>query len=90
MLPTIKASARENKNRKLSITLSIEGGFVAPLEVPEDEMKELLSLNGCATLYAIARAQIVTITSQSLSGGQLILPMTNFFKLKEAKGEQTH
>ena len=87
---SVKASARENKSRKLSISLSIEGGFVAPLEVPEDEMKELLSLNGCATLYAIARAQIVTITSQSLSGGQLILPMTNFFKLKEAKGDHTH
>ncbi len=85
---SVKASARENKSNKLSIALSVEGGFAAPIETSEDEMKELLSLNGCATLYSIVRAQIVSITSQSLSGGQLILPMTNFFKLKKAKGDQ--
>lgn len=60
---------------KFSLKLVLEGGFGAPQEMGEETFRKMLSLNGVASLYGIARAQISSVTSQSFADGSIILPM---------------
>lgn len=71
----------------MDVKLVLEGAFMSSLEISKETFHEFLSLNACATLYSIARSIITSITSQTCSGGQLILPMINVFKIKEEKEE---
>ena len=65
------------KQDKLQYTLKLvlEGGFSAPQEMGEAMFRKMLSLNGIASLYGIARAHICSISSQSFTDGSLVLPM---------------
>lgn len=86
---TVKAEAKEKgKKKKISITICISGGFGDSHPENEESFRNMLSLNGCAALYSIARAQVISLSSQSMNGGQLILPMINVFKMKEKKEEK--
>ena len=60
---------------KFSLKLTLEGGFSAPQEMGEEMFRKMLSLNGIASLYGIARALISSVTSQSFADGSVILPM---------------
>ena len=73
---------------EMKINLILEGGFGADPEMSEETFYDLISLNGCASLYSIARSIIMSISSQTCSGGQVILPMINVFKLKEEKEDK--
>lgn len=70
---------------RLTIEMDLQGCFVASKDLNREEFKNMLSVNGCATLYSIARSIIISMTSQSLAQGSVILPMINAFKLKEEK-----
>ena len=74
---------------EIALEMCVSGCFIDDIDVKEDDFKEMLSLNGCAALYGIARAIIISLSSQAMDGGQLILPMVNFFRLKDnlEKGE---
>jgi len=85
----LKLNILSKKKERLSLNLSIRGCFTDSVSTPKETFSEMLGLNGCATLYSIARAQIISITSQAMNGGELILPMVNFFKMKEKKDKET-
>ena len=73
---------------KLRYTLKIilEGGFCAPHEIGEEAFKKMLSINGLAALYGIARAQVRSISSQVFADGGVLLPMidvTRYSKILE-------
>jgi preprotein translocase subunit SecB len=51
----------------------------------EDEMKKMLSISGCASLYSVIRAFVMSFTAQSGFKGSIILPMINIFRLNEEK-----
>jgi preprotein translocase subunit SecB len=77
----------KNENEQMKINLVIQGGFKSTVNDEDEsltEFRKLLSLNGCATLYSLARSIIVSFTSQSCLGGNILLPMINVFKLKES------
>lgn len=72
-----------------SLKLVVEGGFLASKESIEKEMfEQMLSLNGIASLYGIARAHICSISSQCFTDGSLILPMIDVTKYSKALNEK--
>ena len=73
------------EKKKLDIKFDIEGGFLAPYNMDDAHFERMLSTNGCATLYSIARAIIVSMSSQLLVSGCVYLPMINIFHLNEEK-----
>ena len=73
---------------KADIHLIIEGGFSAPEAMSDDDFKSMLEINGSAALYSIARAYIISVTSQSFARGSVILPMVNFFPLENQSESQ--
>lgn len=79
LLLEIEISQEDNK---LNILLEIEGCFSYNGD-SKDEFMEMLEINGSATMYSIARSIILTITSQTFAGEKILLPMVNFFKLRE-------
>ena len=72
----------------MSVKIYIQGCFTDSADISESSFREMLGLNGCAALYSIARAQIINLTSQAMNGGQLILPMINFFEMKTVKDKK--
>ena len=76
---------RQEDGLKLSLTL--EGCFKTKT-LNRDEFKEMLELNGCATLYSIARAIIISITSQTFSDGPCVLPMINVYNMVDQQDEE--
>ncbi len=75
----------EPENKKGTLNLTIEGGFSAPEEMPEEEFGKMLRINGAAALYSIARAYLISVTSQSFIRGQVILPLANFIPSEKTK-----
>lgn len=82
----VKASVKDKGKSKVSISMSIEGCFISPPD--EQNFETLLGINGCASLYSIARAYIHSVSSQSFSGGHIILPMINTIILNKLKKEE--
>lgn len=82
----VKATVKEKGSKeKISILLVLNGGFYDDLVKKEEDFEKFLTVNGAASLYGIARGIIISLSSVSMNGGQLILPMINFFKMKEKK-----
>ncbi len=86
---TVTATAKLKKSKdKICIRICMKGIFMDSEAKEEEAFEQFLTLNGCASLYAIARSMIISLSSQSMSGGELILPMVNFFRMKEAKDKK--
>lgn len=90
----IKVNAK-NENKKYNVSMSIEGCFIAPVEIGEDTFKQMLQINGITSLYSIARGFIQSTTSQTLMAGNILLPMFNVVQYsrdlnekKEEKGDE--
>lgn len=66
----------EGKN-KIRIKMKNEGCFVCNSEAGEERFEQMLLINGITALYGIARAQILSISSQFFAEGNVILPMVN-------------
>ena len=82
----VKATAKgKGSKEKISILLVLNGGFYDDIVKKEEDFEKFLTVNGAASLYGIARGIIISLSSVSMNGGQLILPMINFFKMKEKK-----
>lgn len=72
----------------INIEEVLRGIFTAPRNMDEAIFKKMLSANGCASLYSIARANISTITSQAFASGCIVLPMVNFIRFYELSNNQ--
>ena len=57
--------------------MSIEGCFNASSEFGEENFKNMLELNGIASLYSIARGFVQSTSSQTLLAGSVLLPLIN-------------
>lgn len=84
LLLMVKTGVKDKEKHKLTVELQIEGCFTA-IGMDKENFTDMLSVNGCTALYSIARAIIVSVSSQSMCGGQLIIPLINVFKLHEKK-----
>ena len=65
-----------------NIDLDLEGGFIFD-GTDKEQLRDMLTVNGTATLYSIARGIISSITSHMCTNGTLLLPMINMFRLRE-------
>ena len=65
-----------------NIDLDLEGGFIFD-GTDKEQLHDMLTVNGTATLYSIARGIISSITSHMCANGTLLLPMINMFSLRE-------
>lgn len=65
-----------------NIDLDLEGDFIFD-GTDKEQLRDMLTVNGTATLYSIARGIISSITSHMCANGTLLLPMINMFKLRE-------
>ena len=72
----VKVTISSGKD-KFVVDLSIEGCFIAPLEMGEETFTDMLQLNGLTSLYSIARGFVQSTTSQTLISGSILLPMFN-------------
>ncbi len=66
--------------KKYILNMRIEGGFSSGRNMSKEEFEQMLHINGSAALYSIARGFIISTTSQTLVGGQVVLPLLNFTK----------
>ena len=77
-------NSNENEaNSVCTISLSINGCFIDNPSLDETTFKKMLSVNGCAALYSIARSFIMSVSSQLSVNCNITLPMINTFKLVE-------
>lgn len=77
----VKASIKDTNKAKIACSIDFEGCFASPVNIGKDKFVEMLGINGCASLFSMSRAYISSATSLATSGGQLILPMINTFRL---------
>ncbi len=75
---------------RFTVKLILEGGFGAPDEMGRELFEKMLSLNGIASLYGIARAQISAVTSLSFADGGIILPMIDVTKYSKNLAEKNN
>lgn len=68
----------------------IRGFFDAPDEMSEDTFTQMLRINGCTALYSIGRGIISSISSQTFSFGNVVLPMVNFVRFHELEEQQSN
>ena len=81
----LTATVNEIETKKFfEINIVIDGLFSFTGE-NKDEFNNMLLLNGNTTLYSIARANVLTISSMSFANGEIMLPMINFVKLMQQK-----
>lgn len=74
----------ESTEAEMKFEMAIQGCFASEENLEEEAFRNMLELNGCATLYSIARAMILSISSQACYGAHILLPMINVFKLKDS------
>lgn len=70
-----------------TIKLDLEGCYIFGGK-DKEQLYEMITINGTATLYSIARGMISSITSHMCTNGTLILPMINMFKLRDGINKQ--
>lgn len=76
--------------QKLTVDLTQEGCFTANAKMDSDEFEKMLEINGISSLYSIARATILSISSQTLVYGNVMLPMINVYNYSEKKKEKVN
>lgn len=76
------------KKKKYDLDMSIEGCFKAPIEIGEDTFKDMLEVNGIASLYSIARGFVQSTSSQTLLSGSVLLPLINAIEYSRNMSEK--
>ena len=65
------------------IQMIYRGFFTAPLSMEQDQFNHMLLINGTTSLYNMARAVLMSISSQMFNGGAILLPMLNMIRFHE-------
>ena len=69
-----------------TLSMEIDGAFVGnPNVLSEEQFRNMLEINGVATLSHIARTQIMNVTSMSGANERIVLPMINIIEIKAMK-----
>lgn len=85
----LSAKIKDKDDEVFDIYLKIKGNFAGSKNTSIDHFKNMLEINGTATLSQISRAYITSVTS--LSGIIPInLPMINIYSLKKRKEKENN
>lgn len=83
--------AKVKKSILFKSNLQMEGIFVGnPQKLSEDKFKEMIELNGVATLSQLSRAYIMSVSALSGINPPIKMPMINVFSLKEKKDKKVN
>lgn len=83
VLDLIVSVSSEMDDREYALKVVLRGFFEAPVEMSEETFERMLKVNGCTALYSIARGTIGSISAQTFSFGNIVLPMVNFVHFHE-------
>ena len=73
---------------QLDLDMTIHGIFTASsTEISEETFEKMLRINGCSSLYSVARGIISSVSSQLFTGGNIIIPLVNFVRFREIEDE---
>lgn len=78
----------KSEEAEMNINMNLQGCFISEKTDDIEAFKKMLGINGCATLYSIARSIILSITSQACAGAHVLLPMINIFELNESSEKE--
>lgn len=67
----------QTEDRNFKLELSLEGAFLSEKNTEEEDFKQLVIINGAATLISIARGKIESITSNIFDSGKVVIPFVN-------------
>ena len=76
----VSAEKKDDQSRNATISVIIEGRFDASDSMDEERFRQLLSVNGAAALYSIARGKLEAITGSVFVNGKVELPFVNFIE----------
>ena len=65
------------------IKMIFRGFFSAPISMEHSTFSRMLVVNGTASLYTMARAVLLSISSLMFTGGSILLPMVNMTRFHE-------
>lgn len=87
----VDVNVQDENNSDVSyvFNLTIDGCFSIDKDVPKDQFKEMLRINGSAALYSIARGFIMGVSAQTMLSGQITLPLLNFTDMPKESLEET-
>lgn len=83
----VKEKQRNNPKKKYKGTLEIVGFFAANREIGKETFAKMLEVNGCASLFSVARAFFISVSAQSMLDGQITLPLLNIVNMSKKKSE---
>ena len=67
----------QTEDRNFKLELSLEGAFLSEKNTEEEDLKQLVIINGAAALISIARGKIESITSNIFDSGKVVIPFVN-------------
>ena len=86
---TALIKAKVKKSILFKSNVQMEGIFVGnPKRLSVDKFKEMIELNGVATLSQLCRAYIMSVSALSGISPPIKMPMINVFSLKDKKGKK--
>jgi len=90
---TIKVDIRKKEGRKIvnrfEGSFEIEGYFSGPENMDAEAFRNMLNINGSAALYSIARGFLISLSSQVLNEGRVLLPLVNFVARQNSEAENS-
>jgi preprotein translocase subunit SecB len=70
-----------------SISMTVHGDFFSSMEVKEEVFEQMITINGAAALYGIARSKLETITATIYSSGKILIPFVNVYEFYQEKAK---
>lgn len=83
----VKEKGGKRSNKKYKGNLRITGFFKSDKELGVQNFAKMLEINGCASLFSIARSFFISISAQSMLDGQITLPLLNIVNMSKRKSE---
>ncbi len=83
----VELKERGKSKNQYKCHLVIEGCFVCNEDIGEDKFYKMIEINGCASLFSIARAFLISISSQSVLEGKITLPLLNVVNMVNKRKE---
>lgn len=83
----VQNGSSEDESHRFNINYQIEGCFSASETLNKEDFISMLYVNGGASLYSLARADILTVSAIALHNEKIRLPMINIVQYLEEKAK---
>lgn len=80
-------AVENNEKARCDYKMTVEGVFSADKEKDDEELSELLWINGASVLYGIVRAKMEVVSSMVFGSGKITLPLINMVQFVKKQNE---